>query len=555
MATGDYIAKFNPRSIRKRQPFMYRDLVPGGGAKSKASQAAAIVAGVPAAREVALANLGSGAEAAYPIQPDIYGGQDTDALSPGPTQITDPNAPQNIPSQRESTPMMGMEQQEAIANQGRGARYDADSIMGLVSSLAGTPKANKAFDSTKPIGGENVPYKPAGIFQRVLGNQANMLNLGAQQAQGAEWKAESDAAKARDAELGSYREKKRIDAEIEDARDDKRNAQAITMFDKAQAAQRELLQLQQDFTKARTAEEQDNILKRMGVAHTNAMTLQNNALAATANNQALAQTFQAKLANFNLQGEAWRDSNKITNLGDGFFARGSEVYGTSKGMPGYKPGDPGVPPSVTPPLTGPAGKGAQLPQMDVGGTAPTMGTQRGVTTQPRSSGGRLFDILEGNETPMEPEATAEATSAPVAAVDESTLGPTPAIPGASMPREEAPTNAPRFGPFLMEEFQKRAKTLAKDARSRPNAADPLMLPMFENIAKSLGIGSEGVGASRQVRRPASAVVERDLGSYLPKFGQLPQEEQNAAVLDALNKSMRQPRYRTFPNFEYNYNAQ
>jgi len=188
MATGDYIAKFNPRSIRKRQPFMYRDLVPDGGAKSKAAQAAAIVAGVPAAREVALANLGSGAEAAYPIQPDIYGGQDTDASSPGPTQITDPNAPQNIPSQRESTPMMGMEQQEAIANQGRGARYDADSIMGLVSSLAGTPKANEAFDSTKPIGGENVPYKPAGIFQRVLGNQANMLNLGAQQAQGAEWR-------------------------------------------------------------------------------------------------------------------------------------------------------------------------------------------------------------------------------------------------------------------------------------------------------------------------------------------------------------------------------
>jgi len=555
MATGDYIAKFNPRSIRKRQPFMYRDLVPDGGAKSKAAQAAAIVAGVPAAREVALANLGSGAEAAYPIQPDIYGGQDTDASSPGPTQITDPNAPQNIPSQRESTPMMGMEQQEAIANQGRGARYDADSIMGLVSSLAGTPKANKAFDSTKPIGGENVPYKPAGIFQRVLGNQANMLNLGAQQAQGADWKAESDAAKARDAELGSYREKKRIDAEIEDARDEKRNAQAITMFDKAQAAQKELLQLQQDFTKAQSAEERTAILDRIGKQHTNAIDLQTRALAASEKNLGLQQAFQSRMANFNAQLDDYANKNKIAPLGNGFFSRGGEVYGLTPGSPGFG-NMPGTDPSVTAPLMGPSAQGRQLPQMDVGGMAPSMGTQRGVTTQPRSSGGRLFDILEGNETPMEPEATAETTPAPATAVDQSTLGPTPAIPGAKpIPRDEGPTNAPRFGPFLMEEFQKRAKSLAKDSSSRPNAADPLMLPMFENIAKSLGIGSEGVGASRQVRRPASAVVERDLGSYLPKFGQLPQEEQNTAVLDALNKSMRQPRYRTFPNFEYNYNAQ
>lgn len=197
MATGDYIAKFNPRSIRRKQPYMYRDLVPGGGTKAKAAQAAAIVAGVPAAREVALANLGSGAEAAYPMQPDVYGGQDTDPTSPGPAQIIDPNAPQNIPSQRESTPIIGTEQQEAIANQGRGARYDSDSIMGLISSLAGTPKANEAFDSTKPIGGENVPYQPAGIFQRFLGNQANMLNLGAQQTQGEEWKAEGAKEKER----------------------------------------------------------------------------------------------------------------------------------------------------------------------------------------------------------------------------------------------------------------------------------------------------------------------------------------------------------------------
>ena len=33
----------------------------------------------------------------------------------------------------------------------------------------------------------------------------------------------------------------------------------------------------------------------------------------------------------------------------------------------------GTPPGVTPPLMGPRAQGAQVPQMDVGGTAPSMG--------------------------------------------------------------------------------------------------------------------------------------------------------------------------------------
>lgn len=450
------------------------------------------------------------------------------------------------------------EGQAAIAQQSASPRYDAGSLMGLVSSLRSPGEANTAFDPNKPIGGENVPYKGTsgvgGIVSRIFGNRANELNVEAQQLEAAQMQDKAAKEEERLAGIETYRTQRGIDKEIEDARDEKRNAQAITMFDKAQNAQKELLQLQQDFTKAQSGEERTAILDRIGKQHTNALDLQTRALAASEKNLGLQQAFQSRMANFNAQLDDYANKNKIAPLGNGFFSRGGEVYGLTPGSPGFK-NMPGTDPSVTAPLMGPAGKGAQLPQMDVGGTAPMMGTQRGVTTQPRSSGGRLFDILEGNETPMEPEAIAATAPSPVAAVDQSTLGPTPAIPGASMPREEAPTNAPRFGPFLMEEFQKRAKSLAKDSRSRPNAADPLMLPMFENIAKSLGIGSEGVGASRQVRRPASAVVERDLGSYLPKFGQLPQEEQNTAVLDALNKSMRQPRYRTFPNFEYNYNAQ
>jgi hypothetical protein len=200
------IARFNPASIKKKPRYMVQNLVPDSDSTKKAASAAAIVAGVPAAREVALKNLGSGAEAAYPMQPDVYGGQDTDASSPGPTQITDPNAPQNIPSQRESTPEVGIERQAIIANQKRGARYDPDSIMGFVSSLVGNPKANEAFDPSKAIGGANVPYQEAKGLQRFFGNQANQLNLGAQQAQGAKWEAEADEQQKEDRLLKRIRE-------------------------------------------------------------------------------------------------------------------------------------------------------------------------------------------------------------------------------------------------------------------------------------------------------------------------------------------------------------
>jgi hypothetical protein len=320
------------------------------------------------------------------------------------------------------------------------------------------------------------------------------------------------------------------------------------MFDKAQAAQREVLKLQNDYAKANTAEEQQNILARMGVAHNNAMALQTNALASTEKNLGLQQNFQTKLANFNAQMQGWQDANKITNMGDGFFARGGEVYGLNKGTPDIG-NIKGTPPGVTPPLMGPRAQGAQVPQMDVSGTAPSMSAvtpARSAAVRPAPERGSLFDVLSGNAPEEAPVAEETPSTEP---------SPFVARPEGVPDEEPLPANTPRFGPFLMEEYNKRAKELAKSSSSRPNATDPLMLPMYENIAGALGVGSEGVGASRQVRRPASAVIERDLGSYLPKFGKLPPEQQNAAVIDALNKSMKQPRYRTFPNYEYNYNAQ
>lgn len=446
-----------------------------------------------------------------------------------------------------NAPRASVETQQPIAEQGGSARY---MIQGggprIDLSFLVPERANPNYDPNKAIGGENVPYKPAGLFRRILGDESNRMNVAAQQKQAEEWKAESALAKERQAKIEDYKAQKTIDAEIEDARDTRRNAHAIAMFDKAQAAQKEILRLQQDFTKAQSADERAAILDRIRTQHTNALDLQSRALAASEKNLGLQQAFQTRLANFNAQLDDHANKNKITSLGGGFFSRGGELYSATPGTPGFG-NTPGTAPSISEPLMGPAGKGAQLPQMDVGGTAPTMAAPREVTTQPRSSGGRLFDILNGVEEPA--DETAPATAQPAPAMDQSTLGPTPASRAAALPKPEEPVNAPRFGPFLMEEFQKRAQALAKDSRSRPNATDPLMLPMYENVARSLGVQPEQVGASR-FSRPAAAVVERDLDSYLPKFGQLPQEEQNAAVIDALTKSVKQPRYRTYPGWEY-----
>ena len=485
---------------------MYRELVPDSAAK-KAAGAAAIVAGVPGAREVALRDLGSGSEANAPMMPDIYGNQDIDPNSPGPAQITDPNAPQNIASQRQSTPEMGTERQEAITEQGRGARYDENSIMGLLSSLVGNPKANEAFDSTKPIGGANVPYQSAGGLQRFFGNQANQLNLGAQAAQSADWKQEAAATKERQGKIEDYRTQRNIDAEIDNAREDKRNTQAVTMFDKAQEAQRAVLSLQNDYAKARNVDEQADILKRMGVAHNNAMTLQDKALAATASNQGLQQSFQAKLANFNAQMQGFQDANKITNLGDGFVARGSDVFGINKGTPKYGT-TPATDATASPPLLGPSGRGPQVPQMDIG--APAMAP----ATPPRSGfslGGALNEpsqLAPGDGVRMGGQLPPPPAPAPVPA-------PAPKPTAVTSPRsavtgeqgEEVRGLLPSVGDYLgnIKDYADQGKQL--------NLADE---------APTTGVGREGFMAglgdlTRGVSEGARSIKPLMLGGRLPKY--------------------------------------
>lgn len=101
----------------------------------------------------------------------------------------DPNAPR-------------VETQQPIENRGGSARY---MIQGggpkIDLSFLVPERANKAFDPSKAIGGENVPYLESkgvgGFFRRMLGDESNKQNIEAQQVQGAKWAAENARTKER----------------------------------------------------------------------------------------------------------------------------------------------------------------------------------------------------------------------------------------------------------------------------------------------------------------------------------------------------------------------
>ena len=417
----------------------------------------------------------------------------------------DPNAPR-------------VETQQPIENRGSSARY---MIQGggpkIDLSFLVPERANAAYDPSKAIGGENVPYQESkgvgGFFRRMLGDESNRMNIEAQQAQGAEWKAEDTLAKRRAEKKADLAE----EIALREAGPTKRFEISQTAADKAEAnrvaAENKRLELEGQrlgLTKQQIEDARQDRIDRL----------------------------KGEQADREARIEDMRTRNALS---DAAFGRSMlpSAQAISTGQGGVLMYDPR--------------SGQPIGTF----SSPTIGE----ITNPKT-GEKSFGPTGGGYEPYAPPVTVPKDLPPSPEVDRTTG----AAPGA--PRKEtmggplspstadnAPAEPARFGPFLMEEFQKRAQTLAKESGSRPNATDPLMLPMYENMAKSLGVEPEGIGASRQVRRPAAAIVEKDLNSYMNKFGQLPTETQNAAVIDALNKSMKQPRYRTMPNWEYNYNAQ
>ena len=120
----------------------------------------------------------------------------------------DPNAPRVETQQPITQP--GFDPRFMI--QGGGPRIDLSGFF--------PERANTAYDPSKAIGGENVPYKPAGFFRSFLGDPANRKNIEAQQGQATEWKA--------DAALAKERQNRREDLDYEIAA---RNKESARQFD------------------------------------------------------------------------------------------------------------------------------------------------------------------------------------------------------------------------------------------------------------------------------------------------------------------------------------
>ena len=97
----------------------------------------------------------------------------------------DPNAPRVETQQPITQPAID----PRFMIQGNGPRIDLSGFF--------PERANTSYDPSKAIGGENVPYKPAGFFRSFLGDPANRKNIESQQAQGAKWEAEAAGEKER----------------------------------------------------------------------------------------------------------------------------------------------------------------------------------------------------------------------------------------------------------------------------------------------------------------------------------------------------------------------
>ena len=142
------------------------------------------------------------------IDPSLFSGKKAAAGAPlasrqvaAPIQETGPEAMSITDGEASAQPQMITETQQPIENRGDSARY---MIQGggpkIDLSFLVPERANKAFDPSKAIGGENVPYQESkgvgGFFRRLLGDESNRMNIEAQQAQGAEWReAEKEAQK------------------------------------------------------------------------------------------------------------------------------------------------------------------------------------------------------------------------------------------------------------------------------------------------------------------------------------------------------------------------
>ena len=152
------------------------------------------------------------------IDPSLFKGKKAAAGAPlasrqvaAPIQETGPEAMSITDGEASAQPQMITETQQPIENRGDSARYMLQTGgPRLDLSFLVPERANEAFDPSKAIGGENVPYQESkgigGFFRRLLGDESNRMNIEAQQGQAAEWKADADEQKKEERLLNRIRE-------------------------------------------------------------------------------------------------------------------------------------------------------------------------------------------------------------------------------------------------------------------------------------------------------------------------------------------------------------
>ena len=130
---------------------------------------------------------------------------------PAAIQEAGPEAMSITDGEASTQPQMITETQQPIENRGGSARY---MIQGggpkIDLSFLVPERANKSFDPSKAIGGENLPFQESkgvgGFFRRMLGDESNQQNIAAQQAQGAEWRQDAKEQKIEERALNRMRE-------------------------------------------------------------------------------------------------------------------------------------------------------------------------------------------------------------------------------------------------------------------------------------------------------------------------------------------------------------
>jgi hypothetical protein len=271
-----------------------------------------------------------------------------------------------VPSQKDSkagnNAPMRTKDQPAITAQGRSPRYDADSIMGVISSLRSPGEANTAYDPSKPVGGENVPYKPTtgigGVLSRFFGNQANEMNVAAQEQQAAEKIAEEATAKERQAKKEDLAEEIRLREEGPAARFKISQTAADTAEANRVAAENKRLELEGKrigLTERQIEEaRQDRIDRLKGDQEDRAARIED-----MRNRNALAD------AAFGENRLKANQPSMIGLLGGGLGVlepRSGSISIVNPGTPGFgnMPGTPSTTRQVYPQVKAPAGVGAQV---------------------------------------------------------------------------------------------------------------------------------------------------------------------------------------------------